>query len=80
MTTFKRWYLLLGFGVVLASVGPRGLQILWLAAALAFIGLVVYGVVRGRRRSYREFVEKPGAIVATFKKPAEIDHRWDAIL
>lgn len=78
MTTFKRWYLLMGLGVVFAAVGPRGVQIVWTLAALALIGLVVYGVVRGRRRSKRLFVDHPNKVLATLKHDRSDTHIWDA--
>lgn len=80
MTARRRWWLLLGFGATLSLVGGRGLQILWMAASLAFIGLVVYGVVRGRRRSYRKFVEEPNKVLATLKHDTTHRYEMDAWL
>lgn len=79
MTTFKRWYLLLGLGVVLAAAGPRGLQALWMLAAFGFLTLVALSIKASRRRSYRKFVLEPRERVDHLVPNHYADHTKDIL-
>jgi hypothetical protein len=62
--------------VTTLSLSPAASWLLW---GGALITVTVWIVRRSKARSYREFVEKPNAILATLRQDASHQHEQDAL-